>query len=98
MDVGGEEEEEEHMDTTAVVEKKEEEEEDEKVRSLVMRCNVSCHACKVLQPRSWVCPRAPGHRWCERCLANRFGVAFDDAPAWSGLATARGCPACRGPC
>jgi hypothetical protein len=105
------EEEEEHMDTTAVVvekKKKEEEEEEENEKGekeeemllscLVMRCNVSCHACKVLQPRSWVCPRAPGHRWCERCLANRFGVAFDDAPAWPGLATARGCPACRGHC
>ena len=66
------------MDTTAVVvvEKKkkkkeeEEEEENEKVEKvvemllscLVMRCNVSCHACKVLQPRSWSAPGQPLRR------------------------------------
>lgn len=97
MVVGGEGEE--HVDTTAAaVEKEEEEEEKAAMSRLVMRFGVSCHACKVLQPRLWVCPRAPAHRWCAKCLRNRFGVAFAAAPAWPGLATARGCPACRGHC
>jgi hypothetical protein len=65
---------------------------------LVLRKNATCHRCKTLKPRLWVCPREALHRWCEACLRIHYQIAFASAPEWPGLASADGCPVCQRVC